>query len=179
MITSPIAATVSGADPGDSWDGYTIVPMDIKDGNGIKIVATSNRDILLKVAGIKVPFDSLTVTTTEKIDPAHGASTPRALALVGSDIDSTYSVEFGTYLTSGEADALREALFAGPNGEAVYHSISVTFMGDPAKGGAGRQPLITLTKCKARADTWTFSQGAVNKGRFEGLAIEYRWLGRI
>lgn len=175
---NPEAQTPS-LNPGDDWEGYTIVPVELEHGAGVKCTATTNRDILCRVAGVMVPFDSLTIGTTEVINPLHGASRARAYALPGGDIDSNYSVEFGTWLSKGEADALREALFAGPHGEAVYHSVQVTFLGDPAKGYAGRHPLLTLTKCKAKSDSWTFSQGSPNKGKFDGLAIDYTWYGRL
>jgi len=164
---------------GESWDGYTIVPVELEHGQGIKVTATTNRDILLRVAGQMVPMDSLTINTTENIQPVHGASRARAYALAGGDIDSNYSLEFGTWLSKDDQDSLREALFAGPHGEAVYHTLIVTFLGDPAKGYAGRHPLLTLVKCKAKSDSWTFSQGGPNKSKVDGLALEYLWYGRI
>jgi hypothetical protein len=178
-VNAGIANNGISLDPGESWDGYTIAPVEMEHGSGIKIMAVTNRDILCKIAGMMVPFDSLTITTTEAINPLHGASRARAFALPGGDIDSTYSVEFGTWMERGQVDALREALFAGPHGEAVYHSMYVTFLGDPAKGYAGRHPVISVYPCKAKSDTWTFSQGAPGKGKFEGLAIGYYWAGRL
>lgn len=160
---------------GDDWSGYTIVPMEMEHGNGIKVIATTNRDIMCKMAGVMVPFDSLTINTTEVINPLHGASRARAYALPGGDIDSNFSVEFGTWLDKAGQDALRQALFAGPHGEAVYFSIVVTFLGDPAKGYAGRKVLLTLDKCKAKSDSWTYSQGSPNKAKFDGLAIDYHY----
>jgi len=165
-------------DPGDDWSGYTIVPVEMEHGAGVKVTATTNRDILCKVAGLMVPFDSLTIATTEVLAPIHGASRAKAYGIPGGDIDSNYSVQFGTWLSKGQADALRQALFAGPHGEAVYHQVQVSFLGDPAKAYAGRHPLITLGPCKAKSDTWEFAQGSPNKGKFEGLAIDYRWYGR-
>jgi hypothetical protein len=150
----------------------------LEHGQGIKIVATTNRDILCTVAGLKVPFDSLTINFKEKVDPVHGASRARGYALAGGDIDYTYSVEFGTWMESGTADAMRNALFTQTEGRAVYHTIHVYFLGDPAKGGAGAHKLLTLAKCKANADTWTFSQGSPNKGKFDGLALDYEWYGK-
>jgi len=175
LITGP----TQNLDPGDSWDGYTTVPVEMEHGSGIKVMAVTNRDILLKVAGRMVPMDSLSINTTENIQPVHGASRARAYALAGGDIDSNYGVEFGSWLTKDEVDALREALFAGPHGEAVYHAVYVTYLGDPAKGYAGRRPLLSLEKCKAKSDSWTFGQGGVSKSKFDGLAIEYQWSGRI
>lgn len=172
-------ADMGGLDPGESWDGYTIVPVEMEGGSGIKVTAVTNRDILLRVAGMSVPLESLTVATTEDIKPIHGASRARAYGLPGGDIDTTYSVEFGTWLSKGQIDAMREALFAGPHGEAVYHSVFVTFLGDPAKGYAGRHKLLTLLKCKAKSDTWSFAQGNWGKSKFEGLAADYYWFGRM
>ena len=166
-------------DVGDDWNGYTIAPIEMEHGAGVKVTAATNRDILLKVAGLMVPMDSLTINTKEAITPVHGASRARAYALVGGDIDSTYTVEFGTWMSKGEEDALREALFAGPHGEAVYHTVVASFLGDPAKGYAGRHPLIVLNKCKAQSDSWTFGQGSHGKSKFDGLAIEMLWYGRI
>jgi hypothetical protein len=177
-VQADVADLGSILSPGDSWDGYTIVPVEMQSGSGIKITATTNRDIMCKVAGMMIPFDSLTVGTTENIAPLHGASRARGYALPGGDIDSNYSVEFGTWLSKGEADALREALFAGPQGQAVYHTVVVTFLGDPAKGHAGRHKLVTLAKCKAKSDSWTFSQGSPNKGKFDALALDMYWFGR-
>ena len=168
----------SSLDPGDSWDGYTICPVETESGTGVKITATTNRDIMLRVAGMMIPFDSLTIGTTENIQPVHGASRARAYALAGGDIDSNYSVEFGTFITKDTVDALREALFAGPHGEAVYHTVYATFLGDPAKSYAGRHKLVTLAKCKAKADSWTFQQGSPNRGKFDGLALDMYWYGR-
>ena len=141
-------------------------------------MASTNRDILCRVAGMMIPFDSLTVNTAENVQPVHGASRPRGYALAGGDIDSNYSVEFGTWLEKSQVDVLRNALFAGPMGQAVYHTVVVTFLGDPAKGGAGRHVLLTLSKCKAKSDSWTFGAGGVNKGKFDGLALDYVWAGK-
>lgn len=173
------AGTIDDLDPGDAWDGYTIVPFEMENGGGIKVTATTNRDILCRVAGIPIPFDSLSIQGSEVLSALHGASRARAYALPGGDIDSTYSIEFGTWVSKGQADALRMALFAGPHGEAVYHSVQVTYLGDPAKGYAGRHPLLTLTKAKAKADSWTFNQGSPNKGKFDGLAIDYEFYGKL
>ena len=54
-------------------------------------------------------------------------------------------------------------------------SEGVTFLGDPAKGGAGRHVLFSLSKCKAKSDSWTFGAGGVSKGKFDGLALDYEW----
>jgi hypothetical protein len=164
-------------DPGQSWDGFTIAPFELGQGTQ-KIMATTNRDILCTVAGLKIPFDSLTIGMTEAINPVHGASRARGYALAGGDLDYNYSVEFGTWIESSAADALRNALFTQTEGRAVYHTIHVYFLGDPAKGGAGAHKLLTLGKCKAKADSWTFGQGGVNKGKFEGLALDYEWYGK-
>ncbi len=175
---SILAGEISALDPGESWDGYTIVPMETEHNKGVKVVATTNRDILCQIAGMMIPFDSLTINTTENVQPVHGAGYPRGYALVGGDIDSNYSVEFGTWLEKSQVDVLRNALFAGPMGQAVYHTLVVTFLGDPAKGGAGRHVLLTLSKCKAKSDSWTFGAGGVNKGKFDGLALDYVWAGK-
>lgn len=172
-------ADIQALDPGDSWDGYSIVPVELASGSGYKITAVTDRDILLKVAGINpIPMDSLTINTTENILAVHGGGRPRAYALAGGDIDSNYQVEFGSWITQGQKDAMREALFAGPHGEAVYHTVVVTFAGDPAKGYAGRHTLLVLEQAKSKADTWTISHGAAVKSKFEGLAISYLWYGR-
>jgi len=178
-VQADIDTLDTALNPGDSWDGYSIVPVETISGSGVKVTAVTNRDILLKVGGIMVPMDSLSINTTENIQPVHGASRARAYALAGGDIDSNYSVEFGTWLSMEQVEALREALFAGPHGEAVYHSVVCTFLGDPAKGYAGRHPLVSLLKCKAKSDSWTFSQGGPGKSKFDGLALEYFWYGRI
>ena len=63
-----------------------------------RLPATTNRDILCKVAGLMVPFDS-------SQSPRQGPGTyPRSLPGQGirhpwRDIDSNYSVQFGTWLS--------------------------------------------------------------------------------
>ena len=162
----------------DEWDGYTIKPMDTEGGSGYKIIAATDRDILLRVAGIMIPCDSLSVQMTEDIKPIHGATRGRAYALAGGDIDANYSVEFGSWIEDGEQDVLWQALFEPSEGRAVYHTVTVTYLGDPAKGNEGRHSLLTLRKCKAKADSWNVNHGNIIKGKFDGLAIEMYWFGR-
>jgi len=180
--TYEIISDILAADelnPGEPWDGRTIVPANTLFDPTVKIMAVTNRDILIKVCGMMVPADSLTVTSTEDIKPIHGASRPGVFGLPGGDIAINYSVEFGSWLQEGQVDALRDALFSGPGGRAVYHSVSVSFLGDPAIRHAGRHPLIYLGGCKAKSDSWVFSQGSVGKSKFDGIASRYQWYGEI
>ena len=165
--------------PGESWDGRTIAPASTLLGSSVKIMAVTNRDIMIKVKGIMVPASSLTVACTEDLKPLHGDSVPGAYGIPGGDIDINYSIEFGSWLEDGQVDALREALFSGPNGRAVYHGIYVTFLGDPAMDHAGRHPLLTLEGCKAKSDSWVFSQSTPVMSKFDGLAMRYKWYGNI
>jgi hypothetical protein len=162
----------------DDWEGSTIVPFETEPDSGIKVVAATNRDILLRVGNILVPMDSLSIQNTENIVAVHGSTRGKAYALAGGDIDTTYTVEFGSWLEAGQQDALRQALFTLHENRAVYHSVYVTYLGDPAKGWTGRHPLLTLRKCKAKADSWTFSQGGPSKSKFDGMSVDYFFFGR-
>jgi hypothetical protein len=166
-------ATVYGA---DEWDGHEQVPCEIN-GSGIYIEASNNRNITIRVAGLQFYAQSMTINTKEKLTPIHGTSLARAYALLGGDIDGTGKFEILTMLTDGKQDKLRMALFdALHEGRAVYFSVYVDYNGDAATGGQGRHNLVTLRKCKANADSWSFSGD--NKSSFDFDFIEDFWFGR-
>lgn len=163
----------------DDWDTHEQVARDIG-ATGYKIVPSHNRNVTLRLAGIEFYFESLTINTKEKIDPIHGSSLGRPYALLGGDIDGTGKVSLITWVEDGKEDTLRMKLFDPVHeGRALYFSIYVDYNGDTGSfEGEGRHNLVTLRKCKANADSWTFNKGSPNTISFDFQYAEDYWFGR-
>jgi hypothetical protein len=161
----------------EDYDGHEQVAEEMN--NGYMIVASHNRNITIRVAGLEFYADALTINTKEKIDAIHGSSLARPYALLGGDIDGSGKVSLKTWVEKGSQDSLRQALFDPLHeGRAVYFTISVDYNGDAATGGEGAHNLVTLRKCKANSDSWTFNGGSPNQSSFDFQFVEDYWFGR-